>query len=257
MPARKSRVCQRISWIQKLLFYITIVLQYFILWYSLGQIEVFPDILMILQFFKHRSFTGKSQKAILYPIYEIFRMEKWLLHYFLDIQLWKLENFYKCYTNLWENIFQYFLPRARMVTEDAYGQLKGRWRILLRKCESKKETMKLHTHACVCLHNFCIELSDSFLINQDLWEGDHRTQEEIQEILTMTNCIWTRDISKEAKQILEISKIYFGEKKSAKDIQWTKWKLSWNIQVKNCNEKADNETLLFNSFHFYSSYLFK
>ena len=67
-----------------------------------------------------------------------------------------------------------------MVTKGAYGQRRGRWRILLRKCESKEETMKLHTHACVCLYNLCIELSDSFLIHRDLREGDRRTQEEIQ-----------------------------------------------------------------------------
>ena len=29
-----------------------------------------------------------------------------------------------------------------MVTEGAYGQLKGRWRVLLRKCESTQEKIK-------------------------------------------------------------------------------------------------------------------
>ena len=100
-----------------------------------------------------------------------------------------------------------------MVTEGVYGQLKGRWRILLWKCESKKETVKLHTLACICLHNLCIQLNDSALTNCDLSNGDRRTQEEIQEILTMTNCTQTKDISKEAKLIYEILKIRLGLKK--------------------------------------------
>ena len=46
----------------------------------------------------------------------------WLLKYFTNVML-----------TLEQRYFNHCLSRARMVTEGAYGQLKGRWRILLRK----------------------------------------------------------------------------------------------------------------------------
>ena len=48
--------------------------------------------------------------------------------------------------------FNYYLSRARMITEGAFGKLKGKFRVLFRKCESKKETENY-----VVLHNLCIE----------------------------------------------------------------------------------------------------
>ena len=83
----------------------------------------------------------------------------------------------------------------------------------MRKCKSKKETLKLHTISCACLHNLCIELNVSALTNWDVSKGNRITQKEIQEILTMINCTQTRDISKEAKCIHEILEISFGLKK--------------------------------------------
>ena len=68
-----------------------------------------------------------------------------------------------------ERYFNYRLSRARMVTEGAYGRLKGRWRILLKKCESKKESLKVMALACIVLHNLCIDLEDT---NLGSWDWD-------------------------------------------------------------------------------------
>ena len=143
------------------------------------------------------------------------------------------ENLYKCYTNLWENIFQYLLPRARMVTEDAYGQLKGRWRILLRKCESKKETMKLHTHACVCLHNLCIELSDSLLINRDLWDRD--------EMVTVE----PRKKSKKFWLWLIVFEQEISEKKQNRYLKFRKYVLGWKKVPEISSEQNENFLTIF------------
>ena len=52
-----------------------------------------------------------------------------------------------------------------MINESAFGQLKGRWRILLRKCESSVKLMSL---TCIVLHNLYIELEDAPQRNWDL-----------------------------------------------------------------------------------------
>ena len=56
--------------------------------------------------------------------------------------------------------FNYRSSRNRMVTEGAFGKLNGRFRILHRKCESNKETVKIMGLTCVILHNICIDKRD-------------------------------------------------------------------------------------------------
>ena len=56
--------------------------------------------------------------------------------------------------------FNYRHSRARLVIEGAFGRLKSRFRVLFRKCESNKETVKLYGLASVVLHDLCIELGD-------------------------------------------------------------------------------------------------
>ena len=48
-----------------------------------------------------------------------------------------------------------------MVTEGAYGQLKGRWRVLLRKYDSARDQVRTTTLACLILHNVCIDRGDA------------------------------------------------------------------------------------------------
>ena len=61
---------------------------------------------------------------------------------------WLTEPFSHAILKREEKCFSYCLSRAQMVSEYAFGLLKGRWRILHRKCESKKETEMCTT----CLH---------------------------------------------------------------------------------------------------------
>ena len=64
--------------------------------------------------------------------------------------------------------FNYRLSRARMTTEGTFGKLKGRFRVLFRKCEGKKETVKIMGLACVILHNLCIDKEDIIPRKSDL-----------------------------------------------------------------------------------------
>ena len=50
-----------------------------------------------------------------------------------------------------QRYFNYPLSGARMVTEECYRQLRGRWQILLGKCEGSKE-VRVATLACMVLH---------------------------------------------------------------------------------------------------------
>lgn len=49
-----------------------------------------------------------------------------------------------------------------MSIEEAYGELKGRWQVLQRKCESAQE-VRHNTLACIVLHNICIERIDGLM----------------------------------------------------------------------------------------------
>ena len=55
------------------------------------------------------------------------------------LQSWLMKPYTNATLSPKQRYFNYRLSRARMVTESAYGQLKGRWRVLFRKNESNKE----------------------------------------------------------------------------------------------------------------------
>jgi len=89
-----------------------------------------------------------------------------------------------------------------MVTEGCYGQLKGRWRVLLRKCESSKEEVKTATLACMVLHNVCIDrgetLSKKLDLTLDPVRNQRRDRNRIREILQMLPCEKVRDSCQQA-----------------------------------------------------------
>ena len=101
-----------------------------------------------------------------------------------------------------QRYFNYRLSRARMVTEAAYGQLKGRWRVLLRKSESSQDILRLIILACMVLHNICIIQGDSISKKLDLSsDGQKRNREEIRELSQMRDCSSIRNASFEANKV--------------------------------------------------------
>ncbi|XP_046858673.1 protein ALP1-like [Xenia sp. Carnegie-2017] len=52
------------------------------------------------------------------------------------------------------------LYSARVVSEHAYGMLKGRWRILYKKTECHLDNIQILIMTCILLHNICIDRND-------------------------------------------------------------------------------------------------
>ena len=59
-----------------------------------------------------------------------------------------------------QKIFNYRQSRARMVVENAFGRLKGRWRCMLKRLDMKLRNVPDIVAACVCLHNICEMFGD-------------------------------------------------------------------------------------------------
>ena len=99
-----------------------------------------------------------------------------------------------------QRYFNYRLSRARMIVEGAYGQLKGRWRLLLNKTEGNLLQTKTATLACMVLHNICLDMGDTLPSKLDL-TIDPTTQQKrdrnaIHDILLMKMCDKTIDPKK-------------------------------------------------------------
>ncbi|ESO93004.1 hypothetical protein LOTGIDRAFT_99630, partial [Lottia gigantea] len=62
--------------------------------------------------------------------------------------------------------FNYKLSQARMVVENAYGRLKGRWRCLMKRYDSDIKNLNNTVSACVTLHNICETYNATF---HDAW----------------------------------------------------------------------------------------
>ena len=76
-------------------------------------------------------------------------------------------------TTTQQKLFNYRQSRARMVVENAYGRLKGRWRCLLKRLDFKLENVVPVVASCVVLHNLCEKFGDSF---REEWAGENSIQ---------------------------------------------------------------------------------
>ena len=117
-------------------------------------------------------------------------------------QTWLTKPFTNAVLTPEQHYFNYRLSRARVVTEGAYGQLKGRWRVLMRKCENPPEIVCMVTLACIVLHNICIDQGDTMSKTldptMDLQTSCRRERRVIRKLLKMRNCQRVRDNSIQA-----------------------------------------------------------
>ena len=71
-----------------------------------------------------------------------------------------LKGYNKNSTDQQPRYFDKKLCSARVVTENAYGMLKGRWRILYKKTECRLHNLKYVFMSCIMLYNLCIKHND-------------------------------------------------------------------------------------------------
>ena len=104
-----------------------------------------------------------------------------------------------------------------MVTEWAFGQLKGRWRVLYRTFEACQESSKINILACIILHNICIEKEDLITQNLDFTydsvTNTKRSSEELKDIFNMVTGAYTVENSKGAQSVRKTLSDYFWEQK--------------------------------------------
>jgi len=140
---------------------------------------------------------GKKEDEIIPPLIigdSVFPLCTWLMKPYGQASLTPQQRY-----------FNYRLSRARMVTEGAYGQLKGRWRVLLRKCESSRDQVTMATLACMVLHNVCIEKGDSLSKKLDLTVDPQtqrrRNRDDVRQLLQMREFQKVKDSSSEANKV--------------------------------------------------------
>ena len=87
-----------------------------------------------------------------------------------------------------QKLYNYRQSRARMVVENAFGRLKGRWRCLLKWMDFKLENIPTIVATCVVLHNMCEMFGDSFC---DEWSSDNLSQSPYSSSSQSSTCITT------------------------------------------------------------------
>ena len=83
--------------------------------------------------------------------------------------------------------FNYHQSRARMIVENAFGRLKGRWRCLLKRLDMQVDNAVTVVGACVVLHNICEIFGDHCLkdwqhidCERDMHAAQHDTSRSTQ-----------------------------------------------------------------------------
>lgn len=107
--------------------------------------------------------------------------------------------------NEMQKYFNYRLSRSRMVVESAFRQFKSRWRVLCKKWEISKETVKLYALEYILLHNICIEKCETLSLQLDL-TIDHTTSRQrdrckIRVLLQMASCSRAKDSCRKASSV--------------------------------------------------------
>lgn len=121
------------------------------------------------------------------------------------LQSWLMKPYTNAVLSKEQRNFNYRLSRARMVTEGAYGQMKGRWRVLLRKSESEVDQVKTTALACIVLHNICIDkgetLSKKLDLTLDPLTNERRDRATIRNRLQKRACNKIKNTNAQAERI--------------------------------------------------------
>ncbi|XP_071948245.1 uncharacterized protein [Antedon mediterranea] len=133
--------------------------------------------------FRNSSIYERGQRGQLFPREASVEMEGIDIPVFIigdpayPLLPWLMKGFPEgANFNRQQRTFNYRLSRARMVVEQAFGQLKGRWRILMRRNDTHVSKVPLMVSSCCVLHNFCISQNDEVEL-----EEIHVNEENINE----------------------------------------------------------------------------
>ena len=90
-----------------------------------------------------------------------YPLQKWLLKPFQDTRQLTAD----------QHLFNRKFSRARVVVENAFGRLKGRWRCLLKRNDCDVELVKAMVMACCALHNLCETHGETYAPDWDTPEA--------------------------------------------------------------------------------------
>ena len=116
---------------------------------------------------------------------------------------WLIKAYTDETTDAQQRYFNKKLRSARVVTENAYGMLKGRWRFLFKQTECRMFNLKNIIMACILLHNICIAHNDpceprwrltvknlSLISKQLSKRGEDKKSSDLNR-LKISNWLWT------------------------------------------------------------------